>query len=107
MGSNKAEATRKKRGKSLSQKMVLDIIAQSRTKSRDELAVQFGVSKATIEKVFREVRRQNPNWCQKQRVSLESMVALALKQLEAEISTQGSSPEQSATEQRVVNIARK
>ena len=82
--SKKSAETKRKRAKSLTAVDIKKLIKAWPDRTIEELAEMFGVSKATIEKIARNVRMQNPALCSKKANDLNYKVAQALKLLEAE-----------------------
>jgi transcriptional regulator with XRE-family HTH domain len=82
--SKKSVETKQKRAKSLTAVDIKKLIQAWPDRTIEELAEMFGVSKATIEKIARNVRMQNPALCLKKAIDLNYKVAQALKLLEAE-----------------------
>jgi len=85
MQQNKKSAeTKRKRAKSLTAVDIKKLIMVWPDRTIEELAVMFGASKATIEKIAKNVRMQNPALCSKKTNDLTYKVTQALKLLEAE-----------------------
>ena len=82
--SKKSAVTNRKRAKSLTAVDIKKLIMAWPDRTIEELAVMFGVSKATIEKIARNVRMQNPVLCSKKTNDLTTKVTQALTLLEAE-----------------------
>ena len=82
--SKKSAEAKRKRAKPLTSVDIKKLIMAWPERTIEELAMMFGVSKAAIEKIARNVRRQNPALCLKKSNDLTYKVAQALKLLEAE-----------------------
>jgi len=82
--SKKSVVINRKRAKSLTAVDIKKLIMAWPDRTIEELAVMFGVSKATIEKIARNVRMKNPALCSKKANDLNYKVVQALKLLEAE-----------------------
>ena len=82
--SKKSAETKGKRAKSLTAVDIKKLIMAWPDRTIEEFAVMFGVSKATIEKIAKNVRMQNPALCSKKTNDLTYKVTQALKLLEAE-----------------------
>ena len=63
--SKKSVVPNRKRAKSLTAVDIKKLIMVWPDRTIEELVVMFGVSKATIEKIARNVRMQNPALCSK------------------------------------------
>jgi hypothetical protein len=107
--SKKSAETKRKRAKSLTAEQIKELIKMWPDHSVDEVAANFGVSNAVIEKIAREVRKQNPEHCQKKINDLAKKVGLALRQLAAERKgdDQDSSPGNALSEGCVVSLTKK
>jgi hypothetical protein len=82
--SKKVQGTKKPRSKSLATEQIKELARIWPDHSIDELGAYFGVSRAIIERIARQVRKQNTELCQKKTNDLANRVALALRQLAAE-----------------------